>query len=236
MMYHLNEVFRSIQGEGHLVGTPSTFVRFQGCSIGCLWCDTKRAWQAEGNGLAEIKPDDLYDQIASAGTDHVVITGGEPMERPDEVRHLCEHLVPWRSHITLETSGLYYDRHIHSLLNLVSLSPKLFLLKDTGSERKQKQIDGMAAWLSIPAKAKKQVKIVCQNSDDLRAAVYWIQIFRRISREASNGLEEMAEFDAFIQPEASCPREVVRELCKEVCDKSSSIRFLPQVHNLIKVH
>ena len=46
------EVFRSLQGEGPSLGTPSTFVRLQGCTVGCAWCDTRYSWPADGNNFA----------------------------------------------------------------------------------------------------------------------------------------------------------------------------------------
>ena len=33
-------VFHTLQGEGHLLGQPMTFVRLAGCSVGCAGCDT----------------------------------------------------------------------------------------------------------------------------------------------------------------------------------------------------
>ena len=33
-------VFRTIQGDGTYAGTPMTFVRLAGCSVGCPQCDT----------------------------------------------------------------------------------------------------------------------------------------------------------------------------------------------------
>ena len=33
-------VFRTIQGEGVLLGVPMVFVRLAGCSVGCPECDT----------------------------------------------------------------------------------------------------------------------------------------------------------------------------------------------------
>ena len=38
------ETFYSIQGEGATAGLPAVFVRLQGCTVGCGWCDTKYSW------------------------------------------------------------------------------------------------------------------------------------------------------------------------------------------------
>jgi 7-carboxy-7-deazaguanine synthase len=74
----VSEIFASVQGEGATVGTPSAFVRLQGCSIGCTWCDTKYAW-APGGGR-EVTLDALLAQVRDIGLENVVVTGGEPLE------------------------------------------------------------------------------------------------------------------------------------------------------------
>ena len=76
----VSEVFVSVQGEGVSVGTPSVFVRLQGCSVGCVWCDTKYSWAASGGH--ETTLDALLAQIAPLHVDNVVITGGESLEHP----------------------------------------------------------------------------------------------------------------------------------------------------------
>ena len=43
-MHNINEIFETIQGEGHFTGIPSIFIRLQGCPVGCSWCDTKHSW------------------------------------------------------------------------------------------------------------------------------------------------------------------------------------------------
>ena len=46
-MYKINEVFETIQGEASYTGTPSIFLRLQGCPVGCSWCDTKQTWDVD---------------------------------------------------------------------------------------------------------------------------------------------------------------------------------------------
>ena len=98
----ISEVFASVQGEGVSVGTPSVFVRLQGCSVGCVWCDTKYSW-AEGGGH-ETTLDALLAQIAPLRANNVVITGGEPLEHPAFVS-LVTALEAAGRRIEIETAG-----------------------------------------------------------------------------------------------------------------------------------
>ena len=51
--YFINEIFATVQGEATFAGTPSIFIRLQGCNVGCPWCDTKHTWSIENiNGVA----------------------------------------------------------------------------------------------------------------------------------------------------------------------------------------
>ena len=60
MKYAINEIFKSIQGEGSYTGSPVMFIRLQGCSVGCAWCDTKHSWD-DGDYFMTI--DELIDQL-----------------------------------------------------------------------------------------------------------------------------------------------------------------------------
>jgi 7-carboxy-7-deazaguanine synthase len=100
------EVFRSLQGEGPSLGTPSTFVRLQGCTVGCQWCDTKYSWPADGGTAMSWAA--LLDAVAAGRDQHarnVVVTGGEPLEHPDFVP-LVQALKGLGVRLEVETSGV----------------------------------------------------------------------------------------------------------------------------------
>ena len=94
-LFFVNEIFASLQGEGAWTGTPSVFVRLQGCLCRCPYCDTKYTWKlGEANDVtleeAARKADAPHHATATAeelvsfilekfpAVRHVVVTGGEP--------------------------------------------------------------------------------------------------------------------------------------------------------------
>ena len=72
------EVFLSIQGEGPTAGMPTVFIRLQGCSVGCAWCDTKYSWDPAAG--REVALEDLIEEASAFSCRRCVITGGEPLE------------------------------------------------------------------------------------------------------------------------------------------------------------
>lgn len=118
-MLHLAETFFSIQGEGMLTGVPSVFIRFTGCNLRCVWCDTPyTSWKPEGT---ERTVEDVVAEVVAQGCGHVVVTGGEPMIH-HETAELCARLKEAGQHITIETNGTVFRE---LACDLMSLSPKL---------------------------------------------------------------------------------------------------------------
>jgi 7-carboxy-7-deazaguanine synthase len=98
----VSEIFTSIQGEGPSVGTPSVFVRLQGCAVGCTWCDTKYSWDARRGD--ELTLEALLRRVEDAGTQNVVVTGGEPLEHVALVP-LVSGLSSLALRVEVETAG-----------------------------------------------------------------------------------------------------------------------------------
>lgn len=118
-MIRIAEVFHSVQGEGFLAGTPSIFVRTSGCNLRCWYCDTRYAsWEPEGESQSV---DSVLQSVRRWPTQHVVVTGGEPMIF-EELAPLCQGIRDAGKHITIETAGTV-DREVPC--DLWSISPKL---------------------------------------------------------------------------------------------------------------
>lgn len=98
----VSEVFASIQGEGPSVGSPSVFVRLQGCTVGCAWCDTRYSWDAQGGRATTLEM--LLGEVKAARLENVVVTGGEPLEQAAFVP-LVEGLKALGRRVEVETAG-----------------------------------------------------------------------------------------------------------------------------------
>jgi 7-carboxy-7-deazaguanine synthase len=119
------EIYRSIQGEGMLMGVPTTFVRFFACNLRCSWCDTKYSWSIRDGGTWEsMTPQEVTARVHALGTRHVVLTGGEPTLHKD-LPQLAYLLKDLGHHLTIETNTTLFPEAVVPLIDLWSLSPKL---------------------------------------------------------------------------------------------------------------
>jgi 7-carboxy-7-deazaguanine synthase len=83
----VTEIFFSIQGEGTRAGRPCVFVRFTGCDLRCVYCDTTYAF----HGGTDMARAEILEAVARYPCRFVLLTGGEPMlqrELPDLARDL----------------------------------------------------------------------------------------------------------------------------------------------------
>jgi len=213
----VNETFLSVQGEGSMIGTPSLFIRLDGCPLRCAWCDTPYA--LEGNAGAETAIDALAAECDGARA--VVITGGEPLAQ--DIRPLVAALRD--KHITVETSGTIFADLPQ--VALFSISPKV----------------GSSGYVPKPATLRKfcatapgrmQLKFVIADARDYEEALACVSALRDALPPAT---------PVILQPEsASAGRgeryaATLRALTeKTLADErwsSFEMRVLPQLHYIL---
>ena len=139
-MLKINEIFDTIQGEAFYTGTPATFIRLQGCPVGCDWCDTKHTW-SDGTERLRIEIDEMLGKttdspkwsnmeeeeivriVEKLQPRHFVLTGGEPCSQ--DIFKLTRLLATIGS-VQVETSGTHTINVYHK--TWVTVSPKIEML------------------------------------------------------------------------------------------------------------
>lgn len=147
----ITEIFHSLQGESRPVGCPTAFVRLTGCPLRCVWCDTEYAF----HGGTRMRIAEIVERVASFGTRHVCVTGGEPLAQPD-CRTLLSVLCEGGYDVSLETSGA---------LEISNLDPRVVVVMDIkapGSGEVERNL-----WRNIDLiKPEDQIKFVIADRRD----------------------------------------------------------------------
>lgn len=155
MQFNVKEVFRTLQGEGANMGTPSVFIRLGGCNIWSgkekdrvrdaeksnarcpSWCDT------DFTDGTLTTTDDLVIAVRECGgltMPLIVITGGEPMLQVNVT--MLQALKSNFKHvrIAIETNGTKRPTpEIRNLIDWICVSPKTpadTILLNSGDELK----------------------------------------------------------------------------------------------------
>jgi 7-carboxy-7-deazaguanine synthase len=96
----VTEIFFSIQGEGTRAGRPCVFVRFTGCDLRCVYCDTAYAF----HGGRDMSREEILADVARHPSRFVLLTGGEPtLQR--ELPDLARELLARGYEVAIETHG-----------------------------------------------------------------------------------------------------------------------------------
>ncbi|MCJ7639732.1 MAG: 7-carboxy-7-deazaguanine synthase QueE [Euryarchaeota archaeon] len=128
---HVNEVFNSIQGEGPYAGTRQVFVRFQGCPLSCVYCDSTSAKPFQSarevtcsstrtlrNPVSTKDLTELVESLWTTSTQHLSLTGGEPLLHTNFILELAQEFsVP----LYLETNAMF-SRDAQQLKNVVHIA------------------------------------------------------------------------------------------------------------------
>ena len=197
------EIFRSIQGEGLMIGALTFFVRLSGCNLDCAWCDTRYAKDEKGTGMS-------VDGIVngSDGIRNICITGGEPLLQ-DDVYGLMEAFLKLNKRIVLETNGSID-------ISKVPKHPDLIISMDikcpsSGMEERMRlrNMDVL--------KPTDQLKFVIADGGDLEYALLLLQ-------------RKPVKCEVIFCPAGGMDIEPVAE---EIIERKLNVRVLPQLHKMI---
>ena len=245
-MIQINELFRSIQGEGLHAGRMMQFVRFFGCNLDCSWCDQPDALTT--------RPQHHYRDMEAAEIAQVVtenhisvpvcITGGEPtfqrqglIELWSEIRIQDDdrHNEGDRL-ITIETNGTGYVNEISSSGGIfISCSPKFLNVQTDGRIKAHGESD-VIQWINslVPM----QLKFVVESAEMFEKLFDWsCRVVPKSRRRAMplifqpEWFKGKADFKTTIQ-KYSDPQTYDR-LAKE---GFKSVTFQPQAHKLLAIH
>ena len=119
----VNEIFKSIDGEGLRTGELTTFIRLAGCNLRCSYCDTCYALK-NSNGT-EMSVDEIVKRAKKYDYRNITLTGGEPLIHKDVdslISKLCEN----GFYVNIETNGsVPIDKYILNKNILITMDYKL---------------------------------------------------------------------------------------------------------------
>ena len=150
-MYRVNDIFYSLQGEGHNTGRAAVFVRFAGCNLRCPFCDT------EFDSFREMTGEDIVTEMARYPARFAVLTGGEPTLQVDEA--FVDLLHQHGFEVAMESNG---TRPAPTNLDWLTVSPKS--LPPTPSRRKGRTPD--------------ELKVIFTSAEDVEQQSAWLPFLR----------------------------------------------------------
>lgn len=200
----VTEIFFSIQGEGTRAGRPCAFVRFTGCDLRCVYCDTSYAF----HGGEELSRTEILHRISVYPTRLVLLTGGEPtLQR--ELPDLAQELLRLGYEVTLETHG---QRPTDALPKEVV---RIFDVKTPSSGEEAKDLTYLDT-----LRPHDEVKFVVAGADDFRWSAEVVR---------SKALEGRAHI--LFSP--VCGSVTFSDLAKWLLDSGLDARLSLQVHKLV---
>ncbi len=213
----VNETFVSVQGEGGLIGTPTLFIRLDGCPLRCTWCDTPYALAGDAGRPASVEELALL----ARGRRHVVITGGEPLAQ--DIGPLVDALRG--CHITVETSGtIFVDL---PGVALFSISPKVGTSGYTPKPVVLRKYFATAA-------GRMQLKFVIGDSADMIEALSLLESLRA---DLPSGTPIVLQPESGRAGSGESYLRFLEWLTKSVLDAPDwshyDVRVLPQLHYLL---
>ncbi len=222
--FYIHSIYPATEGEGVLIGTPQVFVRFQGCNIGCLNCDSKETWDFNSGGIS-YSMDELLEEINQQAKQlkRISITGGDPMHpiHLPRVKELTRELVNRGFQVNIEASGTRVDDELFEMVSFISFD---FKTPSTGVRTPISHL--MHLVQQYPGKY--QIKSVVESSDDYD---YISKAYKRIFDQLE--IHPVWVITPSFIPGTSFNRELIKDTYQWNNDQGGKFRIIPQQHKII---
>ena len=223
----ISEVFSSVQGEGIYIGRKEIFVRFSGCNLNCVFCDTNHK-RGKFYTIKELTQKiNCHTDISGAKSKWLTLTGGEPLLWSDFLEELLP-LLKKEYKVTLETNGTLPAKFkkIKNWVDLVALDFKLPSSTKEKSFWKEHQ-----KFLKV-VKNKIFVKAVITGRTDLQDVKKAVAIIFKINPKIPFILQPASAYKKF----RDVPRiEKVLQFQEEALKSISDVRIIPQIHKFLRL-
>lgn len=215
----VNCIYAAPEGEGVRIGTPQVFLRLQGCSIGCVNCDTKESWEFDPNYSKNLK--DIVDEVDIFKLKFLSITGGDPLD-PRHTKNLTELIKVFKAKdyfINIEASGSRVVPEIFDLVDFIS-----FDFKTPSTEVKLPVVNILK--LAQNYAQKSQLKSVVAHQKDF-SAVYQLYL--------DNPELKILQWviTPCYEPKTEFPTNLIKDIIQWNADALSPFRIILQQHKVI---
>lgn len=225
----LVEIFSSIQGEGLFIGYKQIFVRFAGCNLNCVFCDTpKDAKIKEADPKEVIKKVKYLDRICG-GHHSVSLTGGEPLLAAAFLKEILPELKRAGFKIYLETNGTL-RRELRQVIKYIDIIAMDFKLPSSAAMtplwRAHKE------FLETAKVKRVFVKAVVTNKTHLADVLEASRIIEKIDRDIVFILQPATPVCA---RDREAPRSKLSE-CRHISEERlANVRVIPQMHKIMGI-
>lgn len=222
----INSIYLATEGEGVFVGTPQVFVRFQGCTIGCLNCDSKDTWDFSPEYALSL--DSVMEQVLTIAQRpggmirRVSITGGDPLH-PKHIESVISLICRLKDHgftINLEAAGSRVCDEIFDLIDFISFDIKT---PSTGVETSVKNVEKLIEQY----RGRYQIKSVIASKKDFD---YVLGFYEKIAAKAP---QNWVLTPASTPGEAAFSPELYQEIYRWNYDAGAPFRVIGQQHKWI---
>lgn len=224
----INSIYLATEGEGVHIGTPQIFVRFQGCTVGCINCDSKDTWSFDGDTMSSESVLAKVEEISGSyphKIKRVSITGGDPLH-PKHTPHvlaLAGELKKRNFFVNIEAAGTRVVDDIFDIIDFISFDLKT---PSTGVRPNWKNLEKIYTQYGKKA----QIKSVVADKKDFE---FIYDAFVKMQEKFDYKFDVPWVITPCYEPNEEFPKERFISIAKLNEQFGSPFRFIGQQHKWI---